>query len=66
MQTTQAQRERGWPTETELDEWLAVLHPALVAEANATDADRALASWVRKVAQAAARELLLAENGRGR
>ena len=48
-------------SESELEEWLAVLHPELAAGARATEAEAKLALWARLVAGAAGRELLQAE-----
>jgi hypothetical protein len=51
------ERPQGWPSGCNVDEWLQVLHPELVAETSASDGDRRLARWARDVALAAAFEL---------
>ena len=58
----------GWPAASELDEWAAVLqlHPDVAADAEVSDADRALAAWVKRVALAAALELFRREPEGGR
>jgi hypothetical protein len=53
------QRSSGWSSA--LDEWIEVLHPELLAEAKVSDADWKFARWLRRVAGAAAVELLRRE-----
>jgi hypothetical protein len=59
-----SEHPQGWPSGDELDERIEVL--GLAAEAHTTEPDRKLALWVRGIAGAAARELLLANRGRER
>lgn len=62
--TTEPQAQRGWPTADELQEWIGVLHPEMAA-ASKLEANRQLALWVRLLASAVARELLLPEAAGG-